>query len=223
MRDMSKYQVVLFDLDGTLIDTSRGIFNSVRYVEKQMGFQPVADEQLGRFVGPPPVQSYMANYGVSEDVAREATKYHREYGLKYGIYEAEVYPGILELLETLNSEGVKLGVCTLKRQDVAEKVLEHFGLLEYFDVVVGIDQQESLTKAGTIEIALQSMQQNDKAGVVLVGDSVYDAEGAGEAGVDFLGVLYGFGLKGQQSFCVVATVQELKNVMSEEKKSDVYT
>lgn len=195
MRIMSKYQVVLFDLDGTLIDTSRGIFNSVRYAEQKMRFTPIADEHLGRFVGPPPVQSYMTNYGVSEEVAREATKYHREYGLQYGIYEAEVYVGIPELLATLKNDGVKLGVCTLKRQDVAEKVLEHFGLLEYFDVVVGIDRQETLTKAGTIDIALHSLQRNDKAGVVLVGDSVYDAEGARDAGVDFLGVLYGFGFK----------------------------
>jgi len=210
---MSKYQVVLFDLDGTLIDTSQGIFNSVRYAEQKMGFEPIADEDLGRFVGPPPMQSYMINHGASEEAAREATKYHREYGLKYGIYEAEVYPGIAELLGDLKSKGIKLGVCTLKRQDVAEKVLEHFGLLPYFDVVVGIDQQESLTKSGTIDIALQSMQKDDKEYVVLVGDSVYDAEGAAEAGVDFIGVLYGFGLKEEHNHELVKTVEKLRTVV----------
>lgn len=213
MRIMSKYEVVLFDLDGTLIDTSRGIFNSVRYAEQKMGFTPIAEEYLGRFVGPPPVQSYMTNHGASEEEAREATKYHREYGLKHGIYEAEVYPGIPDLLETLKNEGVKLGVCTLKRQDVAEKVLEHFGLLDYFDVVVGIDQQESLTKAGTIDIALQTLQRDDKEHVVLVGDSVYDAEGAAEAGVEFVGVLYGFGLQKRRGFSLTTTVQELKTLV----------
>lgn len=215
---MSKYQVVLFDLDGTLIDTSRGIFNSVRYAEQKMGFEPIADEDLGRFVGPPPVQSYMTNHGVSEEAAREATKYHREYGLKYGIYEAEVYPGIVELLQELKSEGIKLGVCTLKRQDVAEKVLEHFGLLPYFDVVVGIDQQESLTKAGTIDIALKSMQREDKEHVVLVGDSVYDAEGATEAGIEFFGVLYGFGMhETQKEYRIIETVEKLKELLCEDK------
>ena len=217
MKSMSKYEVVLFDLDGTLINTSRGIFNSVRYAEQKMGFEPIPDEQLGKFVGPPPVQSYMANYGVPEDEAREATKHHREYGLKYGIYEAEVYEGIPELLETLKREGKKLGVCTLKRQDVAEKVLEHFGLLHYFDVVVGIDQQESLTKAGTIDIALQTLKRNDKENVVLIGDSVYDAEGAKEAQVDFVGVLYGFGFKEEKADNMTSTVLELTNILCEEK------
>lgn len=217
MKNMSKYQVVLFDLDGTLIDTSRGIFNSVRYAEQKMGFAPIPDEQLGRFVGPPPIQSYMANHGASEDEAKEATKYHREYGLQYGIYEAEVYEGIPELLAELKREGKKLGVCTLKRQDVAEKVLEHFGLIHYFDVVVGIDQQESLTKAGTIDIALQTLQRNDKENVVLIGDSVYDAEGASEADVAFIGVLYGFGFKEEKKDNMTSTVLELTNILCEEK------
>lgn len=207
---MSKYKVVLFDLDGTLINTSEGIFNSVRHAEKMMGFTPVSDEQLNSFVGPPPVQSYMKNYGVTEEVAREATKYHREYGAKYGIYEATVYQGIPELLENLKESGVKLGVCTLKRQDIAEKVLAHFKLLEYFDVVVGIDQQESLTKADTIDIALDAVKETNKENAALVGDSVYDAEGAEVAGIDFVGVLYGFGLKEeQQNYNTTSSVSEL--------------
>ena len=214
MRNMSKYKVVLFDLDGTLINTSEGIFNSVRHAEKMMGFDLVSDEQLNSFVGPPPVQSYMKNYGVTEEVAREATKYHREYGAKYGIYEAAVYQGIPELLETLKESGVKLGVCTLKRQDIAEKVLAHFKLLEYFDVVVGIDQQESLTKADTIDIALDAVKETNKENAALVGDSVYDAEGAEVAGVDFVGVLYGFGLKEEQrDYQTVQNVSELINVL----------
>lgn len=218
MKKMSKYEVVLFDLDGTLVNTSEGIFNSVRYAEKMMGFHPVSNEQLSSFVGPPPVQSYMANHKVTEEVAREATKHHREYGLKHGIYEAEVYEGIPKLLGLLKESGVKLGVCTLKRQDVAEKVLEHFGLLQYFDVVVGIDNQESLTKADTIDLALQAIHGTEKDEVVLVGDSVYDAEGAKEAQVDFIGVLYGFGLhKKQKDYYIVETVGELRDILCEEK------
>lgn len=214
MKNVSKYKVVLFDLDGTLIDTSDGIFNSVRYTEKMMGFFSVNDEQLNYFVGPPPVQSYMKNYRVSEDVAREATKYHREYGAQYGIYEAKVYQGIPALLKTLKESGVKLGVCTLKRQDIAEKVLTYFSLLEYFDVVVGIDQGESLTKADTIDIALEALGETRKENAVLIGDSIYDAEGAKEAGVNFIGVLYGFGLKGKhEDYEMVLNVPELVEIL----------
>ena len=214
MKNMRKYKVILFDLDGTLIDTSKGIFSSVRYAEKMMEFQPVSDGQLNKFVGPPPVQSYMKNYRVSEEVAREATKYHREYGAKYGIYEAAVYQGIPELLESLKESEVKLGVCTLKRQDIAERVLDYFGLLKYFDVVAGIDQQESLTKADTIDIALGAVGETNKENAVLVGDSVYDAEGAEEANIDFIGVLYGFGLKEKHKvWKIVSNVWELVDLL----------
>lgn len=214
MNNMSKYKVVLFDLDGTLIDTSRGIFNSVRHAEKMMGFEPISEEELGRFVGPPPMQSYMQIHGATEDQAREATKYHREYGAQYGVYEAEVYKGIPELLQQLKADGVKLGVCTLKRQDIAEKVLGHFGLLDFFDVIVGIDQQESLTKADTIEMALKTVKEINKENAILVGDSVYDAEGAKESNVDFIGVLYGFGLKEEQKdYKLVRKVSELMNIL----------
>lgn len=209
---LDEYKVVLFDLDGTLLDTSPGIFNSVRFAEKSMGLNPIEDSRLKSFVGPPPVESYMRNYGVSKEIAVEATKYHRQYGAEHGIYEARVYDGIPELLSKLKSDGVLLGVCTLKRQDIAEKVLENFMLKDYFDVIVGIDNQESLTKADTINIALEKLSYTDKSTVVLIGDSMYDAEGADKAKVDFIGVTYGFGLTCNESysFTTISITSELK-------------
>lgn len=194
MSKLSKYKVVLFDLDGTLIDTSEGIFNSVRYAEKKMGLNPLPESELRKFIGPPPVSSYMKYHRLTKEQALQATEFHREYGSKFGAYEAKVYEGIPELLERLKNQGIRLGVCTLKRQDIAEKVLEHFGLLKYFDTVVGIDSGESLSKADTINIALQKLNHKNKSVVVLIGDSMYDAEGAEEVCIDFIGVLYGFGL-----------------------------
>lgn len=192
---LHKYDVVLFDLDGTLLDTSQGIFNSVRFAEKSMGLKPIGDSQLENFVGPPPIESYMKNHGVPYEIACEATKYHRQYGSERGIYEAEIYDGILPLLQNLKNDGKMLGVCTLKRQDIAEKVLENFNLKPFFDVIVGIDNGESLSKADTIEIALSKLGCYCKQKTVLVGDSMYDAEGAKNANVNFIGVTYGFGFK----------------------------
>ena len=82
-----KYQLIIFDLDGTLLDTSPGIYNSVRYAEKQMGFAPIPDEQLREFVGPPPKQMYMRKYGVDEETALAAVRWHREYGREKAVYE----------------------------------------------------------------------------------------------------------------------------------------
>lgn len=211
---MSKYNVVLFDLDGTLLDTSEGIYNSVRFAEKNMGFEPLSQEELKSFIGPPPVMSYMHNYGVSKDIAMEATKYHRQYGFERGVYEARIYDGIPGLLTRLKSQGIKLGVCTLKRQDVTEKVLKHFLLYHFFDAVVGINDDESLTKADTINIALDNLSHNDRADVVLIGDSMYDAEGAEGAGINFIGALYGFGFNetDELGFCSINNIRELMHL-----------
>lgn len=186
-----KYELMIFDLDGTLLDTSPGIFNSVRYAEKKMGFEPIPDERLREFVGPPPREMYKKIYGVDEDTALQAAKYHREYGRTKAIYEASVYPGIEETLKILKDAGMKLAVATLKSQKIAENILENFELLQYFDSVVGMDESETMTKYKTILKVIEETETTGKA--VMVGDSQYDLDGAEEAGVDFIAVLYGFG------------------------------
>lgn len=186
-----KYELILFDLDGTLLDTSPGIFNSVRYAEKEMGFSPVSSSQLSEFVGPPPKMMYMKMYGVKEETALLAAQKHREYGREKAILEATVYQGVVELLKNLKIQGYKLGVCTLKNQKIAETILRNFDLLQYFDIIVGMDEQETFTKCLTIQNAIK--RTNTKGKVLMVGDSQYDYEGAIKARIDFLGVVYGFG------------------------------
>lgn len=188
-----KYELIIFDLDGTLLDTSMGIFNSVRYAESKMGFSPIPDSKLKEFVGPPPKLMYMKLYGVDEEEALKAAKKHREYGRTKAIYEAMLYPGIIDTLETLKKQGCKLAVCTLKSQKIAETILEHFGLIKYFTTVVGMDEKETFNKLMTIQIAKR--QTNTKGRVLMIGDSSYDYDGAVQADADFLGVLYGFGFE----------------------------
>lgn len=190
-------KMVVFDLDGTLLDTSLGIFNSVRYVEKELGLVPVEDEELKRFLGPPPKEMYKKIYCLDEDTAREAVKRHREYGRTSAIFEAKIYDGIIMLLKKLRQSGYLLGVATLKRQEVAEKILEQFGIINFFDIVVGMDEDESYTKCMIIRKAMQHMQAEE---VVMIGDSLYDFEGAQVAGVEFIGVLYGFFFKEGQEY-----------------------
>lgn len=195
---MNKYELIIFDLDGTLLDTSKGIFNSVRYAEREMGFKPIPDERLKEFVGPPPKAMYMQVYNVDEDIALKAAQKHREYGKTKAIYEAKVYPGIEELLCKLKEKEYKLAVATLKSQEIAEIVLDYYGLRKYFDAVIGMDAKETLTKSQTIQVAIENTESSQNA--LMVGDSIYDYEGALEAQVDFLGVLYGFGFYKEETY-----------------------
>jgi phosphoglycolate phosphatase len=203
---MGRYGNIIFDLDGTLFDTSRGIYNSVRYVEDKLGLEYLSQEKLKLFIGPPPFESYKKLYGMNDSLAKAAVKYHREYAAMKGIFEANVYENIVELLNILKIKSYKIAIATLKRQDLTEKILKHFKLGQYFNTIVGIDNMESLTKADIINIALKKMNVLDKATAIMIGDSEYDAIGAEQAGIDFIGVTYGFGFDDKRE------VDKFKNI-----------
>ncbi len=205
-----KYDIILFDLDGTLLDTSRGIYNSVRYAEKNMNLDPIPDEWLGQFVGPPPAVMYQKVYGISEEEARKATMFHRKYGKEFAIYEAEVYEGMIDCLNELKKEGFLLGVATLKSEMIAKKILDNFQISQYFDVICGMNKEENLSKADVIRNAKHILGSGN---AILIGDTMYDYNGAKEAGIDFLAVLYGFGFTKKvveaENMLAVSSTQEI--------------
>lgn len=186
-------KMIIFDLDGTLLNTSIGVFNSVRYAEKKMGLHPAKEEELVQFLGPPPTEIYQNLYDLNERESIEATEYHREYGSRYAIYEAKLYPGVSETLQSLVDEKIRLAVATLKRKNVAEKMLSLYGIDKYFFYVAGMDAMETCTKADLIRQICAKEKIMTLEDALMVGDSWYDYEGAREAGVEFLGVSYGFG------------------------------
>ena len=102
------YNTVLFDLDGTLTDSGKGIINSAKYALKQMNHEVPDDSELRKFIGPPLVDSFMTYCGFSNEKAHEATRKYREYYRENGIFENEVYDGIPEMLRALKESGKKL-------------------------------------------------------------------------------------------------------------------
>lgn len=189
---MKKYKLVLFDLDGTLLNTSPGIFGCIRYAEEKMGLTPQSLEVLSRMVGPSAINSYQQYYGLDEAGATQALAYHREYQLAQGYREAEDYDGMRDLIAMLRESGYQLGVATLKRIDAAEMTLEAAGMLKDFDVVCGVSMAEEGTKAEIVTQALTTLNI-PKEEAVLIGDSPQDAVGAKGAQVDFIAAEYGFG------------------------------
>ena len=99
---ISKYDAVLFDFDGTVADTGKGIFSSIQYAVECLGFEPLDNETLRRFIGPPVFDSFRREFGIDEEKCRFAVKKYREKYAESGIFQFEIYEGIPELFKTLH-------------------------------------------------------------------------------------------------------------------------
>ncbi len=187
---------ILFDLDGTLTDPQEGITKSYQYALSAFGIQE-DPESLTRFIGPP-LRETFATLGFSPaDVERAVAKY-REYFAETGIFENAVYPGVPEALKTLHERGRILCVATNKVTEFARRILEHFSLARYFAVVSGDKMDGSLANGGKreiIRIALEAAGVTDLSAAVMVGDRKHDILGAKSAGIETIGVLYGYGTR----------------------------
>ena len=185
---------VLFDLDGTLLDTTEGVLESTVHAAASLGCDPLPHETMLRFVGPPIQESFMRYYGMDMARAQEAANRFRDYYKENALFKAKPYPGLVETLKALSGSGIAIGVATYKREDYAIQVLRHFGIAPYCKSMHGADNFNRLTKADIVEMCIGELGA-DKKEIVLVGDTEHDAVGAANAGVDFIGVTFGFGFK----------------------------
>ena len=187
------YKTILFDLDGTLTDPGLGITNSVAYALKKYGIEVEDRKSLYPFIGPPLHDSFMRYYGFSEEKAMEAIWCYREYFADKGLFENEVYEGIKELLEKIKLSGRKTVLATSKPEEFAVRILEHFDLIKYFDIVAGASMDEKRNKKGDVIKYAMEKGGFTADGAVMIGDREHDVLGAKENGIDSIGVLYGYG------------------------------
>jgi len=194
-----KCKLVIFDLDGTLMNTSPGIFASANKAMVQLGLKPESDvKQLSKFIGPPIIQCFKNTYDLGDEFIEQAVANYRvEYSL-HGQYNADAYPQIRETLAQLKERGYLLAVGTLKHEELATNMMRHFDLAPFFSSIRGADMESKLTKADIVKNVLADLQI-DPSEAVLVGDTLHDLEGARGSGVKFIAVDYGFGFpRGQQ-------------------------
>ena len=210
-----KYSTFIFDLDGTLLDTSEGIMLGANYTAQKMGNPELTIDQQKSFIGPPLVDSFIRECNFSEKDARKAVELYRQRYKERGLYEAKHYDQIKDLLILLNENNYKTGVATLKRDDFAKKILQHFGLSTYLHSIHGIDENDTHSKTSIILMCLKELEQVNFSKAVMIGDSVYDAIGAEEAGIDFIAVTYGYGFKSREE------ASHVKNVFIAENVSDI--
>ena len=190
------YDIILFDLDGTLTESGIGITRSVAHSLRKYGIEETDQAKLDRFVGPPLIDSYMRYYGFSREQAVQSVEYYREYYAVTGIFENRVYDGVEAMLKALNDAGKICVLATSKPEHYAVQILEHFGLAPYFSCVAGATMDEKRTnKADVIAYALEKAGKAGKA--VMVGDRKHDIEGAKAHGLPSIGVLYGYGSRAE--------------------------
>lgn len=193
-RKMGKYTTILFDLDGTIIDSGEGVTNSVVYALNKMGINVEDKATIKRFIGPPLVYSFKNFYGFDDEKALEAIEYYREHYTKKGILEGYIYDGVEELLARLKESGKRIVLATSKPEVYAKRILETFNLSKYFDFIAGasLDEVSRNTKEAVLEYAIKEANI-DTSSSIMIGDRFYDIVGAREFGIPCIAVLYGYG------------------------------
>lgn len=216
--NVKSYDIVLFDLDGTLTDPAIGITNSVMHSLTKYGIDVADRTELYKFIGPPLHESFEKYYGFSNEEALRAVEYYREYYKVKGIFENSVYDGIEDLLKKLTDNGQKVILATSKPEVFAKEILEHFGLSKYFAYAAGANLDGSRTnKAEVIEYALKEGGVTDKSAVVMIGDREHDIIGANKNGIDSIGVLFGYGsreeLENAGASYIAETVEDIAKLI----------
>lgn len=187
------YSTILFDLDGTLTDPKIGITKSVQYALSKYNIVVNDLDKLEPFIGPPLANSFKELYSFSESEARVAVDYYREYYSEKGIYENEIYEGMIELLEKLVSQDRVLMVATSKPTVFAERVLRYFNMDKYFDFVCGSNLDGSMSEKTEIINYIIGERNVEKDKVIMIGDRKHDIIGAHNNRIASIGVGYGYG------------------------------
>lgn len=199
---MKRYDYILFDLDGTLIESAESVRVSLEHAMKALGLPCPDLSDYSEYVGPPLADTFRGMCAVPEERVEEGMQLYRDYYDAVGHESNRVFDGVFDMLSALRERGALLAVCTSKNEPVAVSVVEQLGLRPYLDAVCGssLDGRRR-AKADIIPYALETLGCNDKARALMVGDTHFDARGAQLAGVDFIGVTYGYGTKEGMEAC----------------------
>ena len=192
---MIKYDAVLLDFDGTIADTGEGIFSSVRYAIKSMGFDPLPEEVIHTFIGPPVFSSFKRALNLSDEDSAKAVEKYRERYVESGIYQLKIYDGILQLMEDMKKSGIKLAIASSKPENFIVKILDFLKMDNFFDYISAPESDKAPeSKTALVERAV-SHSGVEKSRAVMIGDRYFDIDGAKGAGIDSIGVTFGFGNK----------------------------
>lgn len=203
---------LFFDLDGTILESSKGIINSFRYTFDELGHPQLPVSVLNTFIGPPLETTFQTLSKGDAAWAEKATTIYRDYYAVKGMLEAEPYDGILEMLDELRQFDYKLYIATSKKEDVAKRMLKALNLSQYFNDIFG-NTPQAHSKTLVLKKSLITTQSTPDTSA-MIGDRDYDIIGGLENKVaKTVGVLWGFGdeaeLANAGSDIIIAQPQQL--------------
>lgn len=214
---MKQKQLILFDLDGTLTDPKEGITRSFQYALEKLGYREDDLEELTKVIGPPLWDSFQDFYGMTWEQANQGVQFYRERYRKQGLFENKLIVGIPELLIDLKLAGKKLAVATSKPTVYSITILEHFGIDQPFDEIIGSNLDGTRINKDEIIRHVLSLFDVTPDQAVMIGDRKHDILGAKANQMESIGVLFGYGSteEFQQSGAdqIVATVDELRQLL----------
>lgn len=215
---MPQFSCILFDLDGTIVDSAPGITATLAYTFEQLGLPVPTPAELVAYVGPPILDSFRDLAGFTPEQSQRALDIYRLQYLKSGVFDATVYPGIPEVLKAIRAHDVPLSLATSKPETPATLILEHYDLLKYFDVITGAsDDEKRSAKADVVEEALKRLKDHgaDISRPIMVGDRHHDVVGAAAHDVPTIFVRWGYGSPAEEvgTIGVVDTAAELQRML----------
>lgn len=183
---------VLFDLDGTITQPASGIISSFIHALRELN-RPVPDKSSLTWIIGPALRESFSKFISDRAEVEKAIALYRDYYTRQGIFDASVFSGIPETLRGLKQDGYNLMVCTAKPRPFAERILDHFGIKDFFSAVYGPDFDGHMdNKAELLNLIIAERQLTPRH-CCLIGDRCYDATAAIQNNVIPIGALWGFG------------------------------
>jgi len=208
------FTTVLFDLDGTIVDSAPGITSSLAHTLEEMGRPVPSPAELVEWVGPPILDSFRDLGHMDDREAQRALAIYRKHYFAIGVYDARVYRGVESVLQAVYDAGIPISLATSKPETPARTILEHVGLARYFTELTGASDDERRSKKA--DVVLEALRRLRKDGAdlsrpVMIGDRIHDVEGARERGVPTIFVTWGYGSPAESAgaIAVVDTADQL--------------
>jgi phosphoglycolate phosphatase len=214
---IEKYDVILFDLDGTLADPYEGITRAIEFGMNGVGLPPEPRERLARFIGTTLWQEAPHQYGLDRATTKRMIDLFTQYYEERGWRENHLFPGAAELLDRLRAHGRRLALATLKPRPHMERVLRHLDLERRFDAVASSDGELRAPDQKTVIMsdALAALDGADPARAVMVGDRRFDILGACACGIDSIAVTWGYAEPGEIAAAAPTHIVQDFNQLSE--------